>query len=193
MRLDYVLYGLGIVFFGLSAVFYFLFSGDNQLLSVAIAVVVGILLLGVGLAQRPSSKASPVKAVTEPVPAPVVSEPVATEPVVQGPTETVKSAPDVIEPPKAAPTSEATATVEAPPAAQEPTSTPQAPASDETPASPFAQIRGINEKRTEQLKANGINSLQDLANAPAEELATKVGVSPKIVKMWIGQAKKLIK
>jgi predicted flap endonuclease-1-like 5' DNA nuclease len=59
--------------------------------------------------------------------------------------------------------------------------------------SEFAQIRGISEKRAEQLKANGINTIQKLANASPEDLAEKLQVSPKIVKMWIGSAKKLLK
>jgi predicted flap endonuclease-1-like 5' DNA nuclease len=57
----------------------------------------------------------------------------------------------------------------------------------------FTQIRGISEKRAEQLKANGINTIEELANASAVDLAAKLNVSPKIVKMWIGSAKKLSK
>jgi predicted flap endonuclease-1-like 5' DNA nuclease len=57
----------------------------------------------------------------------------------------------------------------------------------------FTQIRGISEKRAEQLKANGINTIEELANASAVDLAVKLNVSPKIVKMWIGSAKKLSK
>jgi len=57
----------------------------------------------------------------------------------------------------------------------------------------FMQIRGISEKRAEQLKANGINTIEELANASAVDLAPKLNVSPKIVKMWIGSAKKLSK
>ena len=56
----------------------------------------------------------------------------------------------------------------------------------------LTQIRGINEKRAVQLRANGINSVEDLAKASASDLATKLEVSPKIVKMWIGSAKKLV-
>ena len=57
----------------------------------------------------------------------------------------------------------------------------------------FTPIRGISEKRAEQLKANGINTIEELANASAVDLAAKLNVSPKIVKMWIGSAKKLLK
>jgi predicted flap endonuclease-1-like 5' DNA nuclease len=55
----------------------------------------------------------------------------------------------------------------------------------------LTKIRGISERRAEQLKANGVNTIEDLANASAEDLALKLSVSPKIVKMWIGSAKKL--
>jgi predicted flap endonuclease-1-like 5' DNA nuclease len=57
--------------------------------------------------------------------------------------------------------------------------------------SEFSRIRGIGEKRATELKANGINTIEDLANASPEDLAAKLNVSPKIVKMWIGSAKKL--
>lgn len=57
----------------------------------------------------------------------------------------------------------------------------------------FTQIRGISEKRVEQLKANGITTIEELAKASAVDLAAKLNVSPKIVKMWIGSAKKLSK
>jgi predicted flap endonuclease-1-like 5' DNA nuclease len=55
----------------------------------------------------------------------------------------------------------------------------------------FMQIRGISQNRAEQLKSLGINTMDNLANASALDLAEKLGVSPKIVKMWIGSAKKL--
>ena len=57
----------------------------------------------------------------------------------------------------------------------------------------FSQIRGINQNRASQLQANGINTLADLAKASSEDLAEKLSISPKIVKMWIGSAKKLLK
>jgi len=55
------------------------------------------------------------------------------------------------------------------------------------------QIRGIGGKRIEQLKTNGINTIQDLANASPTDLAARLDISPKIAKMWIGSAKKLAK
>jgi predicted flap endonuclease-1-like 5' DNA nuclease len=77
-----------------------------------------------------------------------------------------------------------------PPATPSPTPVP----STEVPAeSVFTQIRGISDKRAAQLKEHGITTYEQLANASADELAAKLGVSPKIVKMWIGSAKKLTK
>jgi predicted flap endonuclease-1-like 5' DNA nuclease len=57
----------------------------------------------------------------------------------------------------------------------------------------FSQIRGISEKRTEQLNSIGIYTIQQLANASPDDLAAKLNLSPRIVKMWIGTAKKMAK
>lgn len=53
-------------------------------------------------------------------------------------------------------------------------------------------VKGIGEKRAEQLKAVGINSVEDLAKASADDLAAKLKVSPKITKVWIENAKRLV-
>ena len=54
-------------------------------------------------------------------------------------------------------------------------------------------IRGINEKRAAELKALGINSIDDLTKVSAEDLAKDLTISAKITRMWIGSAKKLKK
>jgi predicted flap endonuclease-1-like 5' DNA nuclease len=59
--------------------------------------------------------------------------------------------------------------------------------------SELTEIRGISEKRKQQLQALGVNTVEDLANASAEDLAKNLAVSPKITRMWIGSAKKLKK
>jgi predicted flap endonuclease-1-like 5' DNA nuclease len=59
--------------------------------------------------------------------------------------------------------------------------------------SELLQIRGINQNRADQLKVQGINTIKELAGASSLDLAAKLQVSPKIVKMWIGSAKKLSK
>jgi|Deesub1362B_J571_1020462.scaffolds.fasta_scaffold22131_2 predicted flap endonuclease-1-like 5' DNA nuclease len=63
----------------------------------------------------------------------------------------------------------------------------------ETPMSQLTQVKGIGAKRAEQLKDLGINSVEDLANASAKELAAKLKISPKITKRWITNAKELTK
>jgi predicted flap endonuclease-1-like 5' DNA nuclease len=107
-------------------------------------------------------------------------------------------APPMIEAPKAEkPMLEKPAAAEALPPAPIPAPAAEAQAVDAaaTPAQKLelTQIRGINEKRAEQLMANGISSVRDLAGASASDLAAKLNVSEKTVKMWIGSARKLAK
>jgi predicted flap endonuclease-1-like 5' DNA nuclease len=56
---------------------------------------------------------------------------------------------------------------------------------------PLTEIKGIGEKRSEKLKALGINNVEELAKASAKELASKLKISPKITQRWIENAKKL--
>jgi predicted flap endonuclease-1-like 5' DNA nuclease len=75
---------------------------------------------------------------------------------------------------------------------------PQKPAiTMETPAMTEAleltQVKGIGEKRAAQLKALGINSVEDLAKASATAIARRLQISPKITKKWIASAKELVK
>jgi predicted flap endonuclease-1-like 5' DNA nuclease len=55
------------------------------------------------------------------------------------------------------------------------------------------QIKGIKEKRATYLKTIGINSIDDLAKASAQDIAKKLQISPKTVENWITDAKKLAK
>ncbi len=61
------------------------------------------------------------------------------------------------------------------------------------PSVELTEVKGIGEKRKEQLKSVGIHSVEELGAASAEELATKLDVSPKRTKTWIEDAKKLVK
>ena len=74
---------------------------------------------------------------------------------------------------------------------------PQPVATMETPvvteALELTQVKGIGEKRAAQLKAIGINSVDDLAKASAADIAKKLQISSKITKKWIASAKELIK
>ncbi|MGQ9538518.1 MAG: helix-hairpin-helix domain-containing protein [Candidatus Bathycorpusculaceae bacterium] len=56
----------------------------------------------------------------------------------------------------------------------------------------LTEVKGIGAKRAEQLKALNIVSVEDLAKASAEELASKLKVSPKITERWIENAKELV-
>ncbi len=55
----------------------------------------------------------------------------------------------------------------------------------------LTDVKGIGEKRTEQLKALGINNADNLAKASAKDLASKLKISPKFTRRWIENAKKL--
>ncbi|MBC7129734.1 DUF4332 domain-containing protein [Candidatus Bathyarchaeota archaeon] len=93
-------------------------------------------------------------------------------------------------------------TVEAPAPKPTPTQPIEAPAVEEsaTPTAektealttPLTDVKGIGGKRAAQLKALGISSVEELAKASAEDLASKLGVSPKIVNRWIENAKKIV-
>jgi len=56
----------------------------------------------------------------------------------------------------------------------------------------LTEVKGIGEKRSEQLKALGISNVEDLAKASAKDLAVKMKISPKITERWIENAKKLV-
>lgn len=60
------------------------------------------------------------------------------------------------------------------------------------PAPELTQVKGIGEKRSEQLKALGINDVEDLAKASAKNLAVKLKISPKFTRRWIRNAKKRV-
>lgn len=185
MRLDYVMYALAILFFIVTATSLAIITDQNGRNLYAVStVVLGLLLATVGYYMRPKIKTAAAYTPTvstpqESAPATVPQAAVTIEaPVIEAP-------PVVVEAPKVeAPPAETPVVAEPQPAAQIP-----AP----TPAMEFTQIRGINQNRADQLKANGINNIQELANANPADLATKLNVSPKIVKMWIGSAKKQIK
>jgi len=202
MRLDYVLYVLAVVFFAVTAVSFAVVSDETARNLYAIStVVVGLLFVGVGFLLRPKVKTA---ASAPPEPAPP-SPPAPSAPsvppqaaIVEAPVAIVsKTETPLMEKPVAETRiAEAPAATKATPAAQVSAPATEVPA-EETAATAQAteltKIRGINEKRADQLKANGIKSVEDLANASAADLAAKLAVSEKIVKMWIGSAKKMVK
>lgn len=54
------------------------------------------------------------------------------------------------------------------------------------------QIKGIGEKRVDQLKAVGIQTVNDLLNESAVDIAKKLKISPKITQKWKSTAKKML-
>lgn len=163
MRLDYVLYGVGIVFLILTAV---VTIWVNQLWIMSTAVI-GLLFIGLGYSQKP-------------------------KPTVATRSETISS--PIM--PAAAQTLATTAPPE-PTAFTEPTNkpAPEQVAQPETPSPPtigITQVKGVKEKRAQQLRELGINTIQDLANASPEKLGKSLQVSPKITAKWVEHAKQLI-
>ena len=162
----------------------------------------------------PTPQAAPAEPVQQTA-APVVENPKIDAQAVEAPkietpiieASPIQAAPAVEAPKVEPPAVEAAVAAEAPPVAQVVAPAAEDPVVEEAISAPvveaqaasaaakleFTQIRGISEKRAEQLKANGINTIEELANASAVDLAAKLNVSPKIVKMWIGSAKKLSK
>lgn len=210
MRLDYPLYILAIVFFfiaSLSAVL--VVEQTEKILWSLTTLVLGFVFVGAGYAMKPKAKAPVIQPPTtmpcqpppEPAPAAAATAetPVPEAPKAEAPVAPVAEAPKVeappmIEAPKVeTPMLEKPEATEALPPAQveECTAEAQVVEGAAAPKSDLTRIRGINEKRAEQLMANGISSIKDLAAASPTELAAKLNVSEKIVKMWIGCAKKL--
>jgi predicted flap endonuclease-1-like 5' DNA nuclease len=56
----------------------------------------------------------------------------------------------------------------------------------------LTRVKGIGEKREAQLRAIGINTVEELAAASVEDVAAKLKVYPKIVANWVAAAKELV-
>jgi predicted flap endonuclease-1-like 5' DNA nuclease len=168
MRLDYTLYALAVILFIITMVPFVAPIGgetpETQSVWVLASVVLGLLSLGLGYTQRPKTEAQ------------------ACQPEISATQETLLE------------TQPAT-TMEAP--KEEKTETQKEnPVIKETPTKAtttgLTQVKGIGEKRAAQLKALGINSVDELANASAKTVAKKLKISPKIVVKWIDSAKEFV-
>jgi predicted flap endonuclease-1-like 5' DNA nuclease len=164
MRWDYTLYVVALVLFVITVISLYALSGVEMSVSTVATVVLGLLFLGVGYTQRPRAK-----------------------------TETAQ-----------APTTQALAT-EAPPSPPLVSETMEAPAQQkiepivepiavpvQIPSLELTAVKGIKEKRAEQLRALGISSVEQLANASAEDLAKKLKIAPYFTRQWIENAKETI-
>ncbi|MCX8150812.1 MAG: hypothetical protein N3D85_04865 [Candidatus Bathyarchaeota archaeon] len=166
MRLDYTFYVLAVVFFSITALSFVLVTEQNgRNLYVMSTAIVGILCGVIGFFMRPKPQTKTTSQETSAAP------------------------------PQEAPQPTLTVATPAAPSTKTPVVEPQEKPSVVTTdaALELTQIRGISKVRADQLRANGIENLKALSEASPEVLAEKLQVSPKIVKMWIGSAKKLIK
>jgi predicted flap endonuclease-1-like 5' DNA nuclease len=172
MRLDYTLYVLAAILFIITVVpFVAPIVGETpeaQSVWVVASVVLGLLSLGLGYTQRPKTEAQACQ------PAMTTTQEMMPE------TQTTTT--------MEAPKEEAEAPMKKPAMKEAPTKATSAAATVE-----LTQVKGIGEKRAAQLKALGINSVNELANASAKTVAKKLKISPKIVEKWISSAKELVK
>jgi predicted flap endonuclease-1-like 5' DNA nuclease len=166
MRSDYMLYVVAIIFFIITAAVA-TYAVTQQLWIVTTAVI-GLAFIGLGYSQRPKQATALVTAnVPPPTPSPPQQQQQQETPVMPTapPQPTIT---DVVK-------EEATPIVQAP----------------QPFASVLTEVKGIGEKRAAQLRALGINSIEDLATASAKDLATKLDISPKITTKWIENAKEI--
>ena len=205
MRMDYALYGLAIVLFALTLITLVMVDdSEGKVAYAASTAVVGLLAVGAGYFLKPKNTVATTAQTASPEP--VKPQATVTEPnqktggpIVEAQTTQIQ----VSEAPKIE-TLAVQAPIVATPQLEVPIVTPQreeAPlevaathqTASEWKKSEFGQIRSISQKRAEQLNSLGVHNMKDLANASATDLAEKLNVSIKIVKMWIGSAKKLSK
>jgi predicted flap endonuclease-1-like 5' DNA nuclease len=171
MRLDYVLYAVGVVLLIITVVPFIAPIGvetTETSIWVVASVVLGLFSIGMGYTQRPKTEAQACQP----------AAPVTQEAMPQTQTATMTEAPK----------EETEATVEK--AAMKEPQMVTAPAAAATVE--LTQVKGVGEKRAMQLKALGINNVDELSRASAKTLAKKLKVSPKTVNKWIADAKKLV-
>jgi predicted flap endonuclease-1-like 5' DNA nuclease len=177
MRSDYALYMVAIIFFVITGISAIVLSEVEQSLWVVTTAVLGLLFAGLGYSQRPRPRGRIVvetpPSTSTPIQAPSATAPMATAPMATAPTP--------IEPKEPVVTEVKEERIEV---TTEPTPAPT--------VSGLIEVKGIGEKRKQQLNTLGITSINDLAMTSADELAQKLKISPKITGKWIENAKKLL-
>jgi predicted flap endonuclease-1-like 5' DNA nuclease len=133
-------------------------------LSIIATAIIGLLFIGIGYTQRPKTQATTVKAPSPPPPPAPPTEPL---PITAAPS----TAMEAVKEEKPGTVTEVTAA---------------------SPTKELTQVKGIKEKRSQQLGTLGISSVEDLAKASAKDLAEKLKISPKITERWIENAKELL-
>ena len=166
MRLDYVLYVVAIMCFIVTGAVaaYATTQAQDQNLWIVTATVVGLAFIGVGYTQRPREGTQTQIAVSPPPPPPIPQTPKAVEVKIENKVEEIKAEP------QPAPVIEV-----------------------KPPSVGLLDVKGIKDKRAQQLKTVGINSVEDLAKASAEDLAAKLKIAPYFTGKWIENAKEILK
>jgi predicted flap endonuclease-1-like 5' DNA nuclease len=166
MRSDYALYAVAVILFILTGVVA-VYAATQQLWIVTTAVV-GFVFIGLGYWQRPQQETT-LQTTTQ-KPTPIMTTPI-----------------NVLTPPPPPPTPKAAEVM------QETTIKPEVPPVIEIrpPSVGLLDVKGIKEKRAQQLKAIGINTVEDLAKASPQDLATKLKIAPYFTGQWIENAKKI--
>lgn len=188
MRLDYPMYALAVVFFIATAVSLVLVAEQvQQSLWAVTTVVLGLFSIGLGYTQRPKAKATssqPSASVSKTT----MAEPM--KPVVDDAHEAEAVGGENVEQAVGAQVlPQSTSPVPMQVVAQAPVLTPAPVESPVVSTAELTRVKGIGMKRAAQLKALGINDLEELAKASAEEIAIKLTISPKITKKWVAEAK----
>jgi predicted flap endonuclease-1-like 5' DNA nuclease len=174
MRSDYALYAVAIIFFVITGISFAVGLAElERNLWVVTTAVLGLLFAGLGYTQRPRPRGRIIVEAPPSTPAqtsatPTLIAPVSTTPE-PAPTEPAAPAVTEVKEENIEVTTEAAPTVLG-----------------------LTEVKGIGEKRKQQLNALGINSIDDLAKASANELAQKLKISPKISGKWIENAKTLL-
>jgi predicted flap endonuclease-1-like 5' DNA nuclease len=207
MRLDYGLYIVAALLFTITVFSAVLIVENERSLWVVTTALLGILALGLGYYQRPRATVStqlPPPPVTEPTAVEMMPQETQVEKIQVPVEEKIEVKDDTIEAPV-----EAAALIEVPPVIEAPvqpsnietpqiTQPPTPQATEAVPVetvveSPLIKIKGIGEKRANQLNARGINTIDELAKASAQDIAKSLKISSKIVDKWVAGAKDLIK
>ncbi|MCW4047778.1 MAG: helix-hairpin-helix domain-containing protein [Candidatus Bathyarchaeota archaeon] len=185
MRLDYALYVLAVVFFLVTIVSALVVMETERDLWVVSTVILGLFSMGLGYYVRPKTKTVAAQpAVTTPPPQQPVTGDVHEKEAYKVENSTATQTPILPQSPTSIP---------APVIAPMPVLTPTPSETVAVPKLELTEVKGIGEKRAEQLKAIGISNVDELAKASAEDIAKKLKISPKIVDKWVASAKELAK
>jgi predicted flap endonuclease-1-like 5' DNA nuclease len=184
MRLDYTLYVLAAIFFVITVGSPIVVAETQRSLWVVSTAILGLFSVSLGYYARPKpKKAASVQAVTMPKPRQPISEDAHEREAYRAENpEAAAQAP--ILPQSSTP-------IPAPVIAPMPVLMPSPSETVTVQKLELTEVKGIGEKRAEQLKAVGITSVEKLAKASAKDVAKKLKISPKIVAKWIANAKEL--